>query len=134
MIKKALLEEVLAKAMSTGADFAEVFAENTHSNSIYMVDGKVDSVSDGTVSGVGIRAFMGTNCVSASTIDLSREGLLRCASQVADIIGDKPTVCDINLRGMIFPDVHAIKYIPDTAKKSYKTDILKAGYFAAKDR
>jgi len=133
MIKKALLEEVLAKAMSTGADFAEIFAENTHSNSIYMVDGKVDSVSDGTVSGVGIRAFMGTNCVSASTIDLSREGLLRCASQVADIIGDKPTVCDINLRGMIFPDVHAIRYIPDTAKKSYKTDILKAGYFAAKD-
>ena len=39
MITKALLEEVLAKAMSTGADFAEVFAENTRANSVYMVGG-----------------------------------------------------------------------------------------------
>lgn len=134
MISKALLEEVLAKAMSTGADFAEVFAENTRSNSIYMIDGKVDSISDSTISGVGIRAFLGVRSVSASTIDLSREGLLRCASQVADVIGDSSAkVLDIHLTERIFPDIHGVKLVPDTAKKATKIDILKAGYFAAKD-
>ena len=133
MLTKALLEEVLAKAMSTGADFAEVFAENTRSNSIYMVDGRVDSITDNTIAGVGIRAFSGVRCVSASTIDMTREGLLRCAAQVADVIGETPTVLDIHLTGRIFPDIHAVKLVPDTVQKAVKIDLLKAGYFAAKN-
>ena len=133
MLTKALLEEVLAKAMSTGADFAEVFAENTRSNSIYMVDGKVDSITDNTIAGVGIRAFSGVRCVSASTIDMTREGLLRCAAQVSDVIGETPTVLDIHLTGRIFPDIHAVKLVPDTVQKAVKIDLLKAGYFAAKN-
>ncbi|MBQ4353784.1 MAG: TldD/PmbA family protein, partial [Clostridia bacterium] len=133
MITKALLEEVLAKAMSTGADFAEVFAENTRSNSIYMIDSRVDSISDHTIAGVGIRAFLGVRCVSASTIDLTREGLLRCAEQVADVIADHPAELDIHLTERIFPDIHGIKIVPDTAKKTTKIDLLKAGYFAAKN-
>lgn len=132
MIKKALLEEVLARAMSTGADFAEIFAENTRTNSVYMVDGKVDSITDHTISGVGIRALLGVRSVSASTTDLTREGLLRCASQVADVIADNPTVCDIHLTERRFGDVHPIVIVPDTASKSTKIDLLKTGYFAAK--
>ena len=133
MITKAILEEVLAKAMSTGADFAEVFAENSRSNSIYMIDGRVDSITDNTISGVGIRAFLGVRCVSASTIDLSREGLLNCAAQVADVIAEHPTAIDIHLTERIFPDIHAVKIVPDTAKKATKIDLLKSGYFAAKN-
>ena len=133
MIAKALLEEVLAKAMSTGADFAEVFAENTRSNNIHMIDGKVDSITDHTISGVGIRAFLGVRCVSASTIDLTRDGLLRCAAQVADVIGDRPAAADIHLTERIFPDIHAVRLVPDTVRKSDKIALLKTGYFTAKD-
>ena len=133
MITKAILGEVLAKAMSTGADFAEVFAENTRSNSIYMIGGKVESISDNTIAGVGIRAFLGLRCVSASTVDLSREGLLRCAEQVADVIGESSVQADINLTERLFGDIHPIKIVPDTVKKAAKIDILKAGYNAAKN-
>ena len=133
MIAKALLEEVLARAMSSGADFAELYAENTRTNSVYMIDGKVDSITDHTVCGVGIRAFLGVRCVSASTIDLTREGLLRCASQVADVIADNPTVLDIHLTERRFADIHPIIIVPDTAKKTTKIDLLKQGYFAAKN-
>ena len=120
MIAKAILEEVLARAMSSGADFAELYAENTRTNSVYMIDGKVDSITDHTVCGVGIRAFLGVRCVSASTIDLTREGLLRCASQVADVIADNPTVLDIHLTERRFADIHPIIIVPDTAKKTTK--------------
>ncbi|MBR4000728.1 MAG: TldD/PmbA family protein [Clostridia bacterium] len=132
MITKALLEEVLAKAMSTGADFAEVFCENTRSNSVYMVGGKVDSITDSTIAGVGIRAFLGVRSVSASTVDMTREGLLRCAEQVADVIGEGSAQIDICLTERIFPDIHGIKLVPDTVKKAQKIDILRAGYQAAK--
>ena len=133
MIKQAILEEVLGCAMSTGADFAEIFAENTRTNSVYMIDGKVDSITDHTVCGVGIRAFLGVRCVSASTIDLTREGLLRCAKQVADVIADKPTCIDIHLTERRFGDIHPIRIVPDTAMKTTKIDLLKSGYFAAKN-
>ena len=133
MIAKALLEEILAKDLSTGADFAEIFAEHSRSNAIHMIDDKVDSITDHTISGVGIRAFSGLRCVSASTADLSREGLLRCAASVADVIGEKPTALDIRLTERRFGDIHPVRIVPDTALKTTKIDLLKAGYFAAKN-
>ena len=95
MIAKALVEEALTCALSTGADFAELYGENTRNNSISMVDGKIDRVGDNLLSGVGIRAFLGTRTVFASTSDISREGLLRCAASVASVIG---IACAVNFK------------------------------------
>ena len=50
MITKRLLEEVLVKALSTGADFAEVYVERTKENNIFMIGGKVDSIKDRLIS------------------------------------------------------------------------------------
>ena len=133
MIAKQLLEEVLGRAISTGADFAEVFAENSRYNAIRMIDSRVDEISDTTIAGVGIRAFIGLRMVSASTTDLTREGLLRCAGQVADVLSDGKAEIAIHLTERINPNIHPVKIVPDTAKKSTKIDILKSGYFAAKE-
>ena len=53
MIKQELLQQILSCALSTGGDFAEVFAEHTRNNGIYFVDGKIDQISDNVLSGVG---------------------------------------------------------------------------------
>ena len=66
MLPKRLLEEVLQKALSTGADFAEVYVERTKENSIFMIDSKVDSIKDRLISGVGIRILKGTRCITGS--------------------------------------------------------------------
>ena len=86
MLSKHLCSEILAVAMSTGADFAELYQEQTRNNSLHLIDGKIDSVGDNVLSGVGVRAFLGTRTVYATTSDISREGLLRCAAGVADAI------------------------------------------------
>ena len=70
MFKKELLEEVLAAAMSTGGDFAEIYAENTHNNTIQLVNGKIDRISDNVISGVGIRVFSGERTVYAHRADI----------------------------------------------------------------
>ncbi len=89
MIKKTLLEELLGIAVSTGADFAEVFAEQERSYQLRLVSKKIESVRDVLLSGVGIRAFCGTKTYYASTSDTSREGLLRCAANLAGAIGER---------------------------------------------
>lgn len=88
MIKKQLLEELLGIAVSTGADFAEVFAERERSGQLRLISGKIESIRDSLLSGVGIRAFVGTKTYYASTSDTTREGLLRCAAAVAGAVGD----------------------------------------------
>ena len=80
MISRALCEEVLAAAASTGADYAELFAEKTFNRSVSMLDSRVQQSNDNVVAGVGIRVFKGLRSVAASTVDTSREGLLRCAA------------------------------------------------------
>ena len=134
MIAKALAQEVLATAMSGGADFVELFGEITRNNSINMVDGKIDRATDNLVSGVGIRAFLGTKTVFASTSDTSRAGLLKCARSVAVATGDLRAVEDkILLSERMFPNIHPAKIIPTSVDARIRADLLRAGCFAAKE-
>jgi len=125
MISRNLLEDVLAAAMSTGADFAEVYAEKTRHNGIRFLNGKIDNVSDTVVSGVGIRAFIGTRTVYATTTDLTRSGLVRCAKAVADALGESNAQVQIHLTERVFPNIHPVKIVPATADIKTRTDLLK---------
>ena len=60
IINEKILPEVLAVAMSGGADFAEIFAQRSRNNSISYIGAKIDSINDNVISGVGIRAFLDT--------------------------------------------------------------------------
>ncbi|MBR2037673.1 MAG: TldD/PmbA family protein [Lachnospiraceae bacterium] len=133
MLPKRLLEEVLQKALSTGADFAEIYVERTKENSIFMIDSKVDSIKDRLISGVGIRILKGTRCVTGSTSSMEREALLACAGRVADALDGVPERMSVHLTERIFGDIHPVKIVPDSASTQFKTDLLKEGYFAAKN-
>ncbi|MBR3879784.1 MAG: TldD/PmbA family protein, partial [Clostridia bacterium] len=134
MISRLLLEDVLAVAMSTGADFAEVYAERTRNNGIRFLNGKIDTASDGVTSGVGIRAFIGTRTVYATTTDISRSGLIRCARAVADALGESNAQVSIHLTERIFPNIHPVKILPGSTPMKTRTDILKEACFAANER
>jgi TldD protein len=133
MISKALAESVLACAMSGGADFVELYGEITRNNSVSMVDGKIDRVGDNLVSGVGIRAFLGTRTVFASTSDTSREGLMACARAVASAMGELRAVERVVLRERMFPNIHPAAIIPSSVEAKVRADILRAGCMAAKE-
>ena len=134
MISRLLLEDVLAVAMSTGADFAEVYAERTRNNGIRFLNGKIDTANDGVTSGVGIRAFIGTRTVYATTTDISRAGLIRCARAVADALGESNAQVSIHLTERIFPNIHPVKILPGSTPMKTRTDILKEACFAASNR
>ena len=134
IISRLLLEDVLAVAMSTGADFAEVYAERTRNNGIRFLNGKIDTANDGVTSGVGIRAFIGTRTVYATTTDLTRSGLIRCARAVADALGESNAQINIHLTERVFPNIHPVKIVPGSTPMQTRTDILKSACFAASER
>ncbi len=132
MLSKALCSDIIARAMSTGADFAELYQELTRSNLIKLIGGKIDAIDDAVISGVGIRAFLGTRTVYATTTDITREGLMRCADAVADTIAQSKKQVSINLTERIFPNIHPVRRLPGDAPINERISILKDACFAAK--
>ena len=133
MISKEVCQRVLHKAVSTGADYAEVFAEYTDNHTISMIDSKVDDIKDTVVAGASVRIYKGLRSVMASTIDTSEAGLLRCAEKCAEALGQGSAQIDIVLTERLFGDIHPIVTVPSSVPNARKVEILKEGYFAAKE-
>jgi TldD protein len=133
MITKELCEKVLRKALSTGGDYAELFAEHTNSHSIFMVDSRVDGINDCVVSGAAVRVYKGLRSVMATTVDKSETGLLLCAAQAAEALGQGSAPMNIVLTERTFGDIHPAKIVPSSVSNGRKVEILKEGYFAAKE-
>ena len=133
MISREVCLRVLQAAVSTGADYAEIYAENTVNHSINMIASKVDTIKDTVVAGAGIRVYKGLRSVMASTVDTSEAGLLRCAKQAAEALGEGTAQIDIVLKERIFGDIHPVRIVPQSVTNKEKVEILKSGYFAAKN-
>ena len=132
MIDKKTAFDVLSVAVSGGADFAEIFCETTRTNSIVLADSKIEKITDNVISGVGIRAFLGTQTVYASTCDISREGLLKCAKRVAEVFSSASKMGSFVLNERCFPNIHPVLVEPVGAEMKTKIDLLRAGCDAAR--
>ncbi|MBQ5362369.1 MAG: TldD/PmbA family protein, partial [Clostridia bacterium] len=133
MIDKRLAEEILGIALSGGGDFAEIYQELTKNGNVRLLDGKIEAIGDNVLSGVGIRTFIGTQTVYATTTDITREGLIRCARSVAEAVGEIKSAVSVRLCERIFPNIHPVTQVPATADMKYKLDLLKSACTTAKN-
>ena len=98
MISKEICSRVLQAAVSTGADYAEIFAENTVNHTISMIANRVEAINDVVVAGAAVRVYKGLRSVMASTVDTSESGLIACAQKAAEALGQGSAQIDIVLR------------------------------------
>ena len=133
MIAKDVCQRVLHAAVSTGADYAEIFAEHTDESRISMLDSKVYSIHSGVIAGAAVRVYKGLRSVMATTVDTSEAGLLRCAQQAAEALGQGKAEIDIVLRERLFGDIHPVKIVPSSVQNAEKIRVLKDAYFSAKE-
>ena len=102
---------ILEQAMSTTADFAEVFQEVTESKSVSLLNGKVIRASTGFDSGTGIRLLAGTNSVYVYSSDNDIEVLLKLAKEAAAAI-----------KGSDKGSIEALKELCSTTKATVEID------------
>ncbi len=82
MLSKKLAIEVLNEMLSTGADYAEIFYEDSHACSVAIENGKVSSSSYNITSGAGLRLLKENRSVYGFTSDLTKKGLLDLAKSL----------------------------------------------------
>lgn len=133
MLSQKIIREALVRALSTGADYAEVYAEHTGQKTISLVSAKVDKIADAVISGVGIRIFKGTRCVVGSASSLDEAAVLDCASRVADALQGVPEHGDVVLRERIFGDIHPVRIVPAGVENACKIDYVREACLAAKE-
>lgn len=112
MLSKSTAEAVLAEALSTGGDFAEIFMEDTLRGSISMIDGNVESALNTRDHGAGIRIYQGLNAVYVHTNDTTLEGLVACARKAAAAVGEERLSRQVQLTRSIPLNAHAIRQLP----------------------
>ena len=76
------------EAQRTGADYAELFVEDTQSTRIEMIDGKVESANYARLCGAGVRVLLGTKSAYAYSADTSEQALLETARAAAAALGE----------------------------------------------
>jgi len=133
MIAKDVCLRVLQKAVSTGADYAELFAEHSDERAISMLDSKVHNIRNSVIAGASVRVYKGLRSVMATTVDTSEAGLIRCAETAAEALGQGKAEIDIVLRERLYGDIHPIRVVPGSCTNVEKIKVLKDAYFAAKD-
>lgn len=133
MLSQMIIRKALVRALSTGADYAEVYAEHTGQKTISLVSAKVDKIADAVISGVGIRIFKGTRCVVGSASSLEDEAVLDCAARVADALQGVPEQREVVLRERIFGDIHPVRIVPAGVGNAEKIDYIRKASIAAKE-
>ena len=83
---KDLLEEIIFYGIGLGADFVEIFIENTDNSSVLAEEDFITSVSPSFGRGAGIRIFKGKKDGFVSTNDLTKNGLMRSVSQAIEML------------------------------------------------
>ena len=97
MISKKLAIDVLNEALATGADYAEIFYEDSSSNSISIENGKVETATSNALCGVGLRLLKENQCIYGYTNDLSKKGLFALANSLNKSLNGKRVLTVDNL-------------------------------------
>lgn len=125
LIDEKLIMEALNTALATGADFAEIFIEESLNNAVSAVDSKIDNVSSTIISGVGIRVYLGLRSVSATASGMDRDSVLAAARNAAQAIADsKRSLPSFVLRERVNTNIHRIEIVPSTVSVRDKADYV----------
>jgi TldD protein len=98
MLNKNELQNLLNEALKTGADFAEIFIEDTKSSVIRVTSGEVTSIDQGNVYGAGVRLILGVDEVYGFTNHVNYGAILEVVK---------------NLRASFHGDLHLVTPLGD---------------------
>lgn len=133
MLSKDIVTKVLEKCLKTGADFAEIYEEDTLTNSLALVDNKIEDALGGRSYGVGIRIFKGLKSVYAYTNNNSLTSLLNVAQNAALALGQLKEEKTIVLNYTETINFNKIVHMPSSIEANKKIGIMKIAYNSAKE-
>ena len=127
MISKKLAIEVLNEMLSTGADYAEIFYENSNSTGLMVENGKVSSTSSSITCGAGLRLLKENRSVYGFTSDLTKKGLMDLAKSLNKSFNSERLLTVTKLEMIRGKNRNVIHKSYDDVPLQEKIDLVKEG-------
>lgn len=106
-MKKKDYEELLTLAMSTGADFAEIYEEEGKRTSYSVLNSILDGIASGTSRGIGIRLIKDNDYYYTSTNDIRKSNVKKIIKNLIKNIKEKDNKKNIVLNDLeeVYPEI-----------------------------
>jgi TldD protein len=130
---KEMLDKVIAKALSKGGDFADVYLESRISRQIVMEESKFKSGLYGISQGAGVRVISGNKTGFAYTDEITEEKLLRAAEVASYVAMNGNKITPVSLAASQRPSFVTVKQPLGEIADEKRIEIIKRADQAAKD-
>ncbi|SMB88967.1 TldD/PmbA family protein [Deinococcus hopiensis] len=136
MLNETLAGEVLSLARAGGADFTELFVEDTVTTGLRLHQGEVKDAGGGNLFGAGLRLLYGSRVVYAYTNDVTATGLRDLAGQVARARAgsgetDRAGTGGLDFRRVDAPPLYVAREHPLHASSREKLALMRRAHRAA---
>ncbi len=132
MLERKLIKKVLREALTTNADFAEVFIEDKFQTDATLLSSKIQGVNNSKEFGIGVRVAKGYHSVYGYTNSPKEEDLLKLANDLAQSFPGEPVGIEFSLEEMKVGNLHPVKILPSTVSLEEKVELLRRADKAAR--
>ena len=124
MLTQTLADRVIDKALSLGADFCEIFAEDRNELSIKYEDGRCTNASRVKLYGAGIYLLRGTSSVYVYTSDLTEAGLMKLLDRGASFLSGGRAAQPVAFRDCPVKNPNPVRVYPGSVALQPKLAVL----------
>ena len=111
MIKHETITKILEHGLSKGADFTEVFVEDSKSSSFNLLDRKIDQIQSSNSFGIGIRLLFGDEAYYGYSSDPDEANLIKLTGNLAESGNSGPSTDPETLEKQSVQDIHHVRSI-----------------------
>ncbi len=132
-LDEGVVTRVLGRALATGGEFAELFAEDRRGSLMTFDDGRVEDLSSGRERGAGIRVVVGNTTGFAHTAELTEAGLLAAAEAAsAAARSGGGGVRQVALSRARVESPSPVEVLPQEVGKARKVELLRRADHSAR--
>ena len=84
-LNQTALNEALECALESGADFAELYFEKTRNRAVESTEGRIASIGDRWIKGVGLYMLRGTDSVYVYSNNITAASLINLAKKAGSL-------------------------------------------------
>lgn len=125
MLSETLVKKILDAGLNGGADFAEVFVEESNASSVDLTDKKIDNVQSANSYGVGVRLMFGDDAFYGYSSDDAENTLLELTQNLAKTKagGAKGNLAAFQPQSI--DDKHLVMQDPASVPKTERAELLR---------
>ena len=125
MLKQETLSKIIEHGIGKGADFAEVFVEDSLTSSFNLLDQKIDQIQSSNSFGIGIRLLYGDEAYYGYSSDPDETNLIRLTGNLAESGKSKTSGSYQSLKQQMIDDIHHVAVNPESVSDQERIELLR---------